>query len=66
MASLVRLEGLRGGPDDLSPLRGEDEHRGLPDGLCRRRPDHPSPEVDVRGREPTPLPDLRPGRPARG
>jgi hypothetical protein len=33
---------------------------------CRRRSDHPSPGVDVRGREAAALPDLRAGRPDGG
>jgi hypothetical protein len=33
-------QGLRGGPDDLSPLRREDESRGFPDRVRGRRPDH--------------------------
>jgi len=41
-------QGLRGGPDDLCPLRREDEGHGLSDRVCGRRPDHPSPGVDVR------------------
>ena len=35
----------------MPPLRGEDESRGLPDRVRGRRSDHPSPGVDVRGRE---------------
>lgn len=44
-------EGLRGGSEDLSTVRGEDEGRGLPDRARRCRPNHPSPGVDGRRRE---------------
>ena len=56
MYPLERLGGhdpqsLRSRPDALSQMRRDDEGRGLHHGSPSRGPNHPSPQVDVRGRE---------------
>jgi hypothetical protein len=50
----------------MPPLRREDEGYRFPDRVCGRRPDHPSPGVDVRGGEAVSHPRFRAGRPAGG
>jgi len=48
------------------PVRWEDESRCVPDRVRGRRPDHPSPGVDVRGRKAAARPCVRAGRPDGG